>query len=218
MSNVDRVTDLFASANPVPAGDTVTTAPPPIAWDEVPDQTTTEPAMPVEEPPAPDESGQRRRTWVFAAAAALIVALVAGVVAIGTRDDGETPPVQTVAPTVPTTAAGPDDETQATAPATTVDAEPDVTLPAVPPPDPSTAPATTTPEPTELEFIGSFGDVSAGERYSSSFLGVDVEFEPPRDMFLPTHRAGVILMIDGFNNGVFLPETGVALGLTRWGG
>ncbi|MEM9513269.1 MAG: hypothetical protein AAGA42_00300, partial [Actinomycetota bacterium] len=47
---------------------------------------------------------------------------------------------------------------------------------------------------------------------------VDVEFEPPRDMFLPTHRAGVILMIDGFNNGVFLPETGVALGLTRWGG
>jgi len=103
-------------------------------------------------------------------------------------------------------------------PATDPEPAPDA---AEPEPEPEPAvPGTDVPapvdEPTYLDFTGP--DLVAGERYASVFLGVEVEFTLPRDLLLATHRAGAIVMIDGFENGLYSPDTGLAVGLQRWAG
>lgn len=210
MTTTDEVMELFERANPVPHVDeSPVTVPPLSTFDR-------SPIRPDEPGDGSDRHGGNasRRRWMLAAAAALVAALVAGIVAFGTGEDddlvpADEPPVDSL-PAPDATEPEPEPE-----PSTESEAEPEASETVAPDPDPD-VPTEPVDEPTYLDFAGP--DLVGGERYASVFLGVEVEFTLPRDMMLATHRAGTVVMIDGFENGLYTPETGLAVGLSRWAG
>ncbi len=192
----DDVMRLFAAANPVRDLDDPRRTPIP-DWSEI--ETRHRVPAPAENPAGrgDDEIGRGRthRVWLVAAAASLVVALVASIIAIRSGSgDGNAPADQ---PVIVAPEIGPDGEQS-----------------------PPTLPTVENPEPADeakfLDFAGP--DLVAGERYASTFLGVDIEFTLPRDLFLATNRAGVIVMIDGFEDGTYSPDSGLAVDLRRWAG
>ena len=200
MTDTERVMEIFERANPVPHVDeSAVAAPPwPSSYEHL-DGPSVGTGGGLDRSDHRDVIGHtNRRVWVAAAAAALVTALVAGFVAFGTGGDDDLVPADVPAvDSLPATDPEPDPEPEAAVPGTD-------------------DPAAPVDEPTYLDFTGP--DLVAGERYASVFLGVEVEFTLPRDLLLAAHRAGTIVMIDGFESGMYSPDTGLAVDLRRWAG
>ncbi len=205
----DDVMALFAAADPA-ADDEVTTRRPVPEWTDIERRAETiVPAESVIELSTGVEHEPRRRgtPWVLAAAASLVVALVVGVIAVRSTDDETIVPADDTG--VDTTAA----TTSTTS--TTIAAGPAVVTGSTT----SEPPLDSTPVDAEPVLLERTPELVTGERYASLNLGVELEFTLPRDdLFIAYNEPGIVVLIDGFEDGTYVPETGVALGLARWAG
>ena len=137
------------------------------------------------------------------------------------------------APATDPVASAPATDPVATVPATDpVVSEPVATLdaaPAEPSPldtipseevssDEGREPDVVVPEQEVTDLASAPRTLVAGDRYSSPNLGIDIEFTAPRDVLVGHNRPGIIVMVDGYDEGIYTPDTGVAVGLQRWSG
>lgn len=164
------------------------------------------------------EGDEPRRPLVTLVAAAAVVALVVGgLVYIGTRDDRDEIPAAPVPTTEPAI-----DEGATPAPTTPVaeeEATP-VTTAAEAVTEESTEPISPIVPSDAAEPVPGFGSSAVPGTYWSFVLGVDIEFELPRTMFVAANELGSLGLIDGYNaqTGSYTPDTGVALAFRRLAG
>lgn len=216
MTSDDRALQHLERANPVPEGPTPSMSAAQFLAQIDRPQHQEQPIMLTknhlaDHAPRPAEGDRRSRPLVTLLTAAAVVALVvSGLVYIGTRDDRDEIPTSPVPTTVPTTVPTVDETPTSQAPTTETTVDADSPIVPIVPIVPSDA----------AEPVPGFGSSVVPGTYWSFVLGVDIEFDVPRTMFVAANELGSLGLIDGYDaqTGQYTPDTGLSLAFRRLAG